>query len=125
MHTMIPNREVAQAGDLIFFGGITSKDTKGILCFPYQVEAQTEMIVKRIESYLLAANLGLRNLVYVTVFLTDIRYYDAMNKAYIKVMPEPLPPRKVITGPLTLAGAVVEMTAIASVHPRKFIDFPI
>ena len=125
MHPMIPNQEAVRAGDLIFFGGIISKDPTGNFCCPYNVEKQTETILRRIEKYLKGEGLGMENLVQVTVFLSDIRFYDAMNLAYLRVMQEPLPPRKVIAAPLTVAGALVEMTAIASINPRKVLEYSI
>jgi len=121
MHALIPNKEAVRAGDLIFFGGVLSWDEDGTLKYPYNVEQQTEGILRRIERYLKTEELGLEHLVYVTVYLTDIRHYDAMNWAYRRVMKDPLPPRKVVTGPLTVAGALVEMTAVASVNPPQVL----
>ena len=121
MHTMTPNKEAVRSGDLIFFGGILSLDDEGNLRYPYNVECQTEVILQRIASYLQEEVLGLEHLVYVKVYITDIRHYDIMNKVYRRVMPEPLPPRKVITGPLTVEGALVEMTAIASIYPKRVL----
>lgn len=122
MHVLIPNKEAVRSGDFIFFGGILSWDENGTLQHPYQVEQQTEAILRRIERYLHAESLELENLVFVTVYLTDMRNYDAMNKVYLQVMREPLPPRKVIAGPLTVAGALVEMTAVASVCPKRVLS---
>jgi len=122
MHALIPNKEAVRAGDLIFFGGVLSWDEDGTLKYPYNVEQQTEAILRRIEGYLKTEALGLEHLVYVTVYLTDIRHYDVMNRAYRRVMKDPLPPRKVVTGPLTVTGALVEMTAVASVHPPQVLS---
>lgn len=121
MHMLIPNMEAMRAGDLIFFGGVLSWEEDGSLKFPYNVEQQTEAILKRIERYLKTEQLGLEHLVYVTVYLTDIRHYDAMNRAYRRIMKDPLPPRKVITSPLTVTGALVEMTAVASTIVPKVL----
>jgi enamine deaminase RidA (YjgF/YER057c/UK114 family) len=122
MHPRIPNKEAVRAGDLIFFGGIIARDEKDDFPKAYDVEGQTELIIRRIEAYLRGQGLSLRNLVSVTVFLTDIRHYDTMNRAYAVCMPEPLPPRKVIVGPLTVTGAVVEMTAVASAADGRVLE---
>lgn len=122
MHAMIQNKEAVRSGDLIFFGGIVARDAAGVFPKSYDVEGQTELIIRRIEAYLRGQDLSLDNLVSVTVFLTDIRDYDLMNRAYAANMPSPLPPRKVIVGPLTVAGAVVEMTAVASSDPREILS---
>lgn len=114
LHPLLPNSEAVRSGDLIFFGGIVARDGEGNPAFPYDVSVQTTAIVGRLESYLRTAGLDLHNLVRVEVYLPDIRYYDAMNEAYARVMPRPLPPRKVLVSPLTVEGALVEFTAIAS-----------
>jgi len=114
LHPLLPNSEAVRSGDWIFFGGIVAKDGRGNPAFPYDVTAQTAAVVGRLESYLRAAGLSLGHLVRVEVYLPDIRYYDEMNEAYARVMPRPLPPRKVLVSPLTVEGALVEFTAIAS-----------
>lgn len=113
-HPLLPNSEAVLSGDWVFFGGIVAKDGRGNPAFPYDVAAQTAAVVGRIEALLRAADLELGNLVRVEVYLPDIRYYDLMNEAYARVMPRPLPPRKVLVSPLTIEGALVEFTAIAS-----------
>ena len=124
MYTLIPNSEAVQSGDFIFFGGIVAKDEEGRLVGPGDVEVQTEVIIRKIAAYLESRGLGLKNLVYVNVFLTDLGLFDRMNQAYRKFMPEPLPPRKAVVTPIALADAVVEMTAIAGIHERKVLERP-
>jgi 2-iminobutanoate/2-iminopropanoate deaminase len=121
---MVPNSEALRSGDTIYFGGIVARDNEGLLLFPHDVQRQTEIVIRRIRAYLATQRLGLENLVSVSVFLSDIRYYDAMNETYVKEMPSPLPTRKVIISPFTIEGAMVEFTAIAHVQAPKVLDLP-
>lgn len=124
LHVMVPNSEALRSGDTIYFGGIVARDNEGLLLFPHDVQRQTEIVIRRIRAYLATQRLGLENLVSVSVFLSDIRYYDAMNETYVKEMPSPLPTRKVIISPFTIEGAMVEFTAIAHVQAPKVLDLP-
>ena len=121
---MIPNSEAVRAGDLIFFGGIAPMDGHGVIADSNDIERQTETIIRRMARYLSAEGLSLEHLVSVTVYLSDIRLYDRMNAVYARLMPSPLPPRKVIQGPMTIDGMVVEMTAVASAHPPRVLVVP-
>jgi 2-iminobutanoate/2-iminopropanoate deaminase len=122
LHSMVPNSEAVLSGDTIYFGGIVARDNEGRLLFPHDVQRQTEIVIRRIGAYLATQELSLGNLVSVTVFLSDIRYYDAMNETYVKEMPSPLPTRKVIISPFTIEGAMVEFTAIAHVDTPRILS---
>lgn len=121
-HSMIPNREALRVGDMVFFGGIVAWCGPQTIHAPFDVEAQTVRILGRISSCLEEEGLTLSSLVSVTVYLPDIRLYDAMNRAYEAAFPGPLPTRKVIISPLTVQGAVVEMTAVASAAEQRTLS---
>jgi enamine deaminase RidA (YjgF/YER057c/UK114 family) len=124
MFNILPSSDAVRTGDLIFFGGIVGKDASGKLVKPWDIAAQTEAMIGRVARYLRAENLGLENLVFVTVYIPDLRYFNAMNEVYGRLMPSPLPPRKLVVTPLVVEGAVVEMTAVASAGPRRVLTPP-
>ena len=124
MFNILPSSEAVRAGDLVFFGGIIGKDASGRPVKAFDVTAQTEAMIGRVARCLESEGLGLENLVFVTLYIPDLRYFNDMNKVYARLMPSPLPPRKLIVTPLVVEGAVVEMTAIASVQPGKVLAFP-
>ncbi|HUZ17325.1 MAG TPA: RidA family protein [Spirochaetia bacterium] len=124
MFSLIANSEAVRSGQLLFFGGMVARGESGALVAPGDVEAQTRVIIQKIGAYLSEAGLGLRNLVYVTVYLPDVELFDRMNSAYVQAMPAPLPPRKLIITPIVVAGAMVEMTAIAGISPREVLPPP-
>ncbi|MPN32827.1 putative aminoacrylate peracid reductase RutC [bioreactor metagenome] len=119
----INNSEVITSGDLVVFGGIVAKSPDNILLFPFDVAKQTLWIIDHIKLILENIGLGLDHLIMVTVYLPDQKHYCEMNKAYTMLMPSPLPPRKVIFTPLTVEGAVVEFTAMASIHGKHIVRY--
>jgi 2-iminobutanoate/2-iminopropanoate deaminase len=120
---ILPSSEAVRSGDLIFFGGTVGRDANGVIK-PLDAAGQTELILRRFEAYLRAEGLGLQNLVTVFVYMPDLRYFNTVNEVYARIIPSPLPPRKLIVTPLVVEGAVVEMTAIASAQPRRVLPRP-
>ena len=117
----LPINPVIKVGDLIFSGGIAPLDENGMIAGKFDAVIQTREIFRRIEQYLYKIGMTLDNLVFVTVYLSDIKLYDQMNSVYGLVITEPYPARKVVQTPLTLEGMVVEMTFIASMHKKEVI----
>jgi 2-iminobutanoate/2-iminopropanoate deaminase len=120
---ILPSSEAVRSGDLVFFGGTVGRDANGTIK-PLDAAGQTELILRRFQAYLEAEGLGLQNLVTVFVYMPDLRYFNAVNEVYARIIPSPLPPRKLIVTPLVVEGAVVEMTAIASAQPRRVLPRP-
>ncbi len=124
MFNILPSSEAVRTGDLVFLGGILGKDASGSLVKPFDVAAQTEAMIGRAAQLLRVEGLGLENLVFVTIYIPDLRYFNAMNEVYARLMPLPLPPRKLIVTTLVVEGALVEMTGIASAQPRRVVSLP-
>lgn len=122
MFNILPSSEAVRSGDLVFIGGIVGKDVSGNLVKPFDVTAQTEAMIGRVAQLLHVEGLGLENLVFVTIYIPDLRYFNAMNDVYGRLMPRPLPPRKLIVTTLVVEGALVEMTGIASAQPRRVVS---
>ncbi len=77
------------------------------------VEEQTRQVIKNIEAILNESNLGLEDVVRTTVYLSDIKYFDAMNSVYKEMFKEPFPART--TMGVQLRGIDVEIDAIAKI----------
>lgn len=75
------------------------------------IEEQTEQVIKNIEAILNEAGLKLEDVVRTTVYLSDIKYFDAMNSVYKKMFRPPYPART--TMGVQLRGIDVEIDAIA------------
>jgi len=71
--------------------------------------------VQNIKDILLENNLDLKNVVDVTVFLSDPRDYDVFNELYSKIFPKPYPTRATAFVKSLPRNAKVELKVIA--HP--------
>jgi len=117
----IPNNWLVESGGVLYFGGTAPVDGTNTIVGPDDPGAQTEQILKRYQDALTKQGLGLENLAFVTIYLKNLDDYGLMNEVYGKILPEPFPARKVIQAPMTLAGMVVEMTAIAPREVKKVL----
>jgi 2-iminobutanoate/2-iminopropanoate deaminase len=76
------------------------------------IKAQTERMLLNIKAILEAAGTSMQNVVSTTVYLTDLKNFEAMNEVYGKFFPKDPPPRATVQAGL-LRGMLVEMQCIA------------
>ena len=60
-----------------------------------------------------AAGFEMKDIVNVTVFLSDIHEFPDMNKVYKSVMPDPKPARATVQAAALVNNAHIEIAAIA------------
>jgi 2-iminobutanoate/2-iminopropanoate deaminase len=77
------------------------------------IETQTKQTLENVEAVLLAAGYSRKDVVKVTVFLTDIRDYHVMNQVYGSFFSEPYPARSCVEAKLADPELRVEIEAIA------------
>jgi 2-iminobutanoate/2-iminopropanoate deaminase len=75
------------------------------------IKAQTEQVIKNVESILKESGCTLKDIVKSTVYLSDIKYFNEMNEIYKLMIPEPFPARSTIG--VQLRGILVEIEVIA------------
>lgn len=91
-----PYNHVARAGTFIAIGGTAGVDpATGLLAGP-DTAAQTIQILRSFEIMLAAAGSDLRHILHITVFLQDMRDFEAMNRAYVSVLGDHRPARTVV-----------------------------
>jgi 2-iminobutanoate/2-iminopropanoate deaminase len=79
------------------------------------IEAQTEQTLKNISEILRAADSSLSRLLQVTVYITDINLWGAVNAVYLKVLGEEARPARVVVPVTELHhGFKIEIAAIAA-----------
>ena len=77
------------------------------------IEAQTKRIFSNIEAILNEAGYTLADLAKVTVFLTDMTYFAAVNEIYASALQAPYPARSCVAVSALPKGALVEIEVIA------------
>ena len=108
-----PFSAAVQSGNLLFVSGqVGMRDGK----FGRGVEEQTRMALENIRDVLVKAGSSLERVVKVTVFLTDMSLWPAMNDVYREYFPKDPPARSALgaTG-LALPELLLEMECIAEV----------
>ena len=108
-----PFSAAVRTGNLLFVSGQVGiregKTGEGI-------EEQTRFTMENIRDVLAQAGASLADVVKVTVFLTDMSLWPAMNEVYRDYFPEDPPARSALgaTG-LALPGLLVEIECVAEV----------
>ena len=108
----LPFSPAIKIGDWLFLSGTigtdpaTGKLSEGI-------EAQTRQVLENLGALLKEAGMSYENVVRATVYLTDIKDYDGLNKVYKEYFPSERPARAVVEVSELVLGAKVEISMIA------------
>ncbi len=81
-------------GNLLFTAGAVGSDINGKI--PEDISAQTRNVFENLKAVLSAAGSGLDKVLKVTVFLTDMRDFQAMNEVYRTYFSGDLPARSTV-----------------------------
>ena len=101
------------AGDLVFVSGTLGTLPGKVELVPGGVAAETRQTLENLAAILRGAGAELRDVVKLSVYLTDMGDFGAMNEAYAEFFPSD-PPARITLGVAGLAlGAAVEMECVA------------
>ena len=103
-----------RAGDLLFLSGTIGVRPGTRELVPGGIGAETRQALENVRTTLRAAGLELRDAIKCTVFLADIRDYDAMNVVYAEFFPADPPARSAIGVAGLPLGARVEIECLAA-----------
>jgi 2-iminobutanoate/2-iminopropanoate deaminase len=105
--------EVPQGSRMVFVAGQVGLDGSGKLA--QGIEAQCEQVWKNIGEVLKAADMGFKDIVKITSFLTDSRFIMANRAARDKVIGEPYPASTLlIVQALADPAMLVEIEVVAA-----------
>lgn len=102
-------------GDTVYighFGGLYDDDGNELL----SVEEQTLQVFKNLERALQELNLGLKDLLKVTVILRDIADFNAMHETWKKVFSQEYPARTTITSNFVDEHCRIQIEGIAGLN---------
>ena len=108
-----PYSSGAKGGPYLFVSGMVPRDQSGNLVGIGDVAAQTTQCMQNVETVLAEAGATLDDVVKCVVFLSDIRYFEAMNEIYAGFFPQDQPARSTIQARLGRPEMLVEVEAIA------------
>lgn len=101
-------------GSIVFTAGQIPMTPDGDLLDDAPIEEQTEQALENIAAVLEAEDVALTDVLKVTVFLSDIGDFDAMNDTYSSYFEENPPARSAVEVAALPKGVDVEIEAIAT-----------
>jgi 2-iminobutanoate/2-iminopropanoate deaminase len=108
-----PLSQAIESGDFLFVSGQVPRDPETDTLVTGDIREQTSQCLENVSSILEAAGASLDDIVKVTVFVTDISDFDAMNDVYAEYMSEPLPARSAIEISELAVDVDIEIEAVA------------
>lgn len=111
-----PFSPAVQVGNLLFLAGQigTSANAQGGVV-PGGIQAETRQTMENIKDVLVKSGSSLDRVVKCTVFMADMREWDAMNEVYSTFFPRNKPARSALGANGLALGARVEIECIAAV----------
>jgi 2-iminobutanoate/2-iminopropanoate deaminase len=109
-----PFSPAATGGGAIYLSGQTAQDPSTGRLLPGDVTLQTEQIFRNLAAVLASAGKTFDDVVKVSVFLTDMKDFGAMNAVYGRYFAPPYPARTTVGVAALPLGASVEIDLVAS-----------
>ena len=104
------------AGNTLYLAGQIPIDPTTGKVDAVTIEEQTRQVLMNIRSVLHAAGSGLDRVVKMTVFMTDLSDFQAMNAVYSQFFPADAPARSTVQVVALPLGVQIEMEAVALVE---------
>lgn len=101
-----------RAGNTVYISGQLPADP-ATGAFPEGIEAQTRQSLNNLKAILEAEGLSMSNVVKITVLLSDIANFAAMNGVYAEFFSAPYPARAAFQVAALPKAALVEIEAVA------------
>lgn len=108
-----PYSQAVQTSGLVFCSGQLGLNPETGQLVPDGIAAETEMALSNLNAILKAAGSSMDHVVKTTVFLTDLKDFQAMNEIYARHFSNPAPARSTIQVAALPKGGKVEIEAIA------------
>ena len=111
-NSTVPYSQGVKAGNLLFIAGQIGVDPANSKLKGNSIREQTEQALTNMATVLKAAGSSIDHVVKTTVFLSDFKDFDEMNKVYVRFFPTNQPARSTVQVVL-YDGFKVEIEAIA------------
>ena len=106
---------VTQPGKLVFLSGFTARNDKGEVVHPGDMREQTRLVCENLKATVEAAGGSLKDIVSVTVFVTDIEQFDTIHEVRRQYFPtEPPSSTMVEVTRLVHKDMLIEINAVAA-----------
>jgi len=109
-----PISQGVRVDSLVFTSGQLGKDPKTGKIVGESMAEQARQALENLKAVLKGGGASLDDVVKVTIFVTDLKKMDALNKVYREFFPSCIPARSCIEVSNLASGAKVEIEAIAA-----------
>ena len=111
-----PYSQAVRAGPYLYISGQVAINPDTGRVDGDDIEAQTRRVIENIKAILDAVGRDLRNIIKVTVYLSDRGDYDRFNKVYGEYFRDWRPARTTVEAKPPRDGLLIEMDAIAYIE---------
>jgi 2-iminobutanoate/2-iminopropanoate deaminase len=101
------------AGDTFYLSGAIGYDRERGEVVPGGIEAETRRAIENLRRILRKADMGLEDVVKVTVYLRSMDDYQAFNETYAAFFPTNPPARETVAVSGLALGARIELSFVA------------
>jgi 2-iminobutanoate/2-iminopropanoate deaminase len=108
-----PFSPAIRSADSIYLSGQVAQDPASGKLVDGEITPQTEQVFRNVNEVLRAAGKTFDDVVKVSVFLSDMRDFQAMNAVYAKHFTPPYPARTTVAVAALPLGAAVEIDLVA------------
>jgi len=108
-----PYSQAIRHGELIFSAGQIPLDPQTGKIVEGGIEAQTRQVLENLSAVLKAGGSGIDRVIKMTVFMTDLKLFTAMNTVYAEYFPHDPPARSAVQVSALPLGAMIEMEGVA------------
>jgi 2-iminobutanoate/2-iminopropanoate deaminase len=108
-----PYSQAVRHGSLVYTAGQVALDPTTGQIDGQTIEEQTDRTLRNLAAVLAAAGSGMDRVLKVTVFMTDLGKFAAMNEVYARHFPSDPPARSAVQVAALPLGAQVEIEAVA------------
>ncbi|MFN3165268.1 MAG: RidA family protein [Pseudohongiellaceae bacterium] len=110
-----PYSQAIKTGNLVYISGQIPLDPTTMELAGDEIEEQTHQVFLNLQAVATAAGADLNNAVKLTIYLTDLRQFSAINQIMASYLKEPYPARATIEVSGLPKGAQVEIDAVLAV----------
>lgn len=108
-----PYSQAIQAGNFLFLSGQIPLDPETGELVKGDIGQQTKQVLENIKGILESQELGMEDVVKVTIFLRDIGNFNRVNEVYATYFPPPAPARSTVEVAKLPRNAEIEIEVIA------------
>jgi len=108
-----PYAQAVKSGGLLFCSGQIGIDPRTGKLAGEDIETQAGQVLENMQKVLLAAGLGMKDVLKTTVFLVDMKEFPVVNAVYAEVFGDHRPARSTVQVAGLPLGARIEIECIA------------